>query len=274
MSPEQLRATSVDARTDIFSLAVVAWEALAGRALFDRASDYETVMAVAEAEVPVLPGDDPVAELLDAVLRRALARDRTHRHGSAREFADDLRRTITAYGAPMTAIEIQAHFSTWLGASLARRGRELAALLGGWRQLEEMTDERTLHHEPAPVTGVRLRDVSVAVGYNALEATRVIKGISAANSTDTITELMLTSVTEPLDVAMITTSSEWTLPRTASPGVASPLGMTYSSDTAIEIGPTLTVDVPGLAMREPTTEDIRCASRVCVSIQVWARLAV
>jgi eukaryotic-like serine/threonine-protein kinase len=234
MSPEQLRNLPVDVRSDLFALAVVTWEALAGRALFDRESAYDTMVAVAEAEIPALPGDDPVTERLDAVLRRALARDRTHRHGSTREFADDLCRAIAAYGAPMIAIEIQAHISTWLGPSLLRRGRELAALLGGWKQLEELTDERTVPHEPAPVAGARLRDVSLAVDNTELDVTQAMAGTPADGSTDTITDLTPASTTEAPGVEMTAVTGELTMPRVA---------------TAV------TVALPGYAMSEPTTTE-------------------
>lgn len=80
----------------------------------------------------------------------------------------------------MTAIEIQAHFSTWFGPILLRRGRELAALVGGWRQLEDMTDEGTRLHEPAPAAGARLRDVSVAFDNTALDVARVSEGTPQA----------------------------------------------------------------------------------------------
>jgi serine/threonine-protein kinase len=185
MSPEQLRNLPVDVRSDLFSLATLTWEALAGRALFDRVVAYETMMAVAEAEIPALPGADPVTERLDAVLHRALARDPTYRHGSAREFADDLRKASAAYGAPMMAIEIQAHVSAWLGPRLLHRSRELAALLGGWRQLEEMTDEQLRLPAPSPDAGVRLRDV-----------TQSLKGTPGASSAGTLTDVMPAPITE------------------------------------------------------------------------------
>jgi eukaryotic-like serine/threonine-protein kinase len=130
MAPEQLQGMPVDARADIFSLAVVTWEALAGRALFDRRSDPEIMQAVAHADIPALPGEGPGIERLDAVLRRALAHDRTQRHGSARELAGDLRRAIAASGEPMVPSEIAAQLSTWLGPSLAGRRRDLAELGG------------------------------------------------------------------------------------------------------------------------------------------------
>jgi serine/threonine-protein kinase len=206
MSPEQLRNIPVDARTDVFSLAIVTWEALAGRTLFDRASAYDTAMAVAAGDIAALPGDDAVTRRLDAVLRRALARDRTCRHGSAREFVDDLRRAIVAYGAPMTTVEIQRHVSMWLGPSLLRRGREFAALLGGRRQSEDMTGERTSLHAPAPVAGVRLREVSIAVGNGARDAAPAIDRAPAGSVAETV---------DPPGAATIALSRELTVPRAA-----------------------------------------------------------
>jgi serine/threonine-protein kinase len=164
MAPEQLQGTPVDIRADIFSLGVVIWEALAGRALFDRRSDREILQAAAPAEVPALPGERPVSERLDAVLRRALARDRTQRQGSAHELAGDLRRAIAAHGEPMAPSEIAAQLATWLGPSLARRRRDLAELGGETRSLEGATGEPTAPHNLAPVAGVRLREMSVVVG--------------------------------------------------------------------------------------------------------------
>lgn len=234
MSPEQLRNLPVDARSDIFSLAAVTWEALAGRVLFERDSDYKTMMAVADADVPALPGHDPITERLDGVLRRALARSPTRRHGSAREFADDLRQAIAAWGAPMMASEIQAHVSTWLGPSLLRRGRELAVLVGAWQPFEDMAEGRTYIHAPVPVAGVRLRDVSLAVDNATLAATQPAKGMPAADAADTFIDLPVPSITAP-GVAMTTPSGELTPSRLA---------------TAVS------VEVPGFAMGEPTTEPI------------------
>jgi serine/threonine-protein kinase len=215
MSPEQLRNIPVDARTDVFSLAIVTWEALAGRTLFDRASAYDTAMAVAAGDIAALPGDDAVTRRLDAVLRRALARDRTCRHGSAREFVDDLRRAIVAYGAPMTTVEIQHHVSMWLGPSLLRRGREFAALLGGRRQSEDMTGERTSLHAPVPVAGVRLREVSIAVGKSARDAPPAIDGAPGGSVAEAL---------DPPRAATTAPSRELTVPRAPvivdAPGVS------------------------------------------------------
>lgn len=169
MAPEQLQGMPVDIRADLFSLGVVTWEALAGRALFDRRSDHEIMQAVAHAEIPALPGRGPVSERLDAVLRRALARDRTQRQGSAHELAGDLRRAIAAHGEPMAPGELAAQLAAWLGPSLARRRRDLAELRGETRSLEGATGELTAQYEPPPVAGVRLRERSIAVDGAAVD---------------------------------------------------------------------------------------------------------
>lgn len=254
MAPEPLRGIPLDARADIFSLAIVTWEALAGRALFRRTSDYETMMAVAETRIPGLPGDDPVIERINAVLRRALARDRTYRHGSAREFADDLRQAIVAYGAPMVASEIQAHVSMWLGPSLDRRSRDLSALIGGGRPPEDVTDERTLTHEPAPPSGARLRDVSVRVGGGALEATETLRDMPMISSSDTITDLSPAPFAEPSDAGMAAPRTKVARPRAAIPRDPSQVGTYFSADMLAKLLPARSDDAPGVATIAPSGE--------------------
>jgi serine/threonine protein kinase len=75
-SPEQLSGVAVDHRTDQFAAGVTIWELLAGRKLFDGASDLEILGKVARCEIPPLGErearrDVPPAAL--AVVRRMLA---------------------------------------------------------------------------------------------------------------------------------------------------------------------------------------------------------
>ncbi len=91
MSPEQCVAQNVDRRTDVFALGVIAHELLTGKRLFKRPSPYETYQAVIDCAVP-LPSSlnhelDPT---LDAVIMRALAKEKEARYPTAEAFGDAL----------------------------------------------------------------------------------------------------------------------------------------------------------------------------------------
>jgi non-specific serine/threonine protein kinase len=91
MSPEQARGDPLDGRTDIFSLGVVLYEAATGRLPFEGGSTLGVLHAIATAEPPPpssLRRDLPPE--LDAILARALAKDRDERYATARELADAL----------------------------------------------------------------------------------------------------------------------------------------------------------------------------------------
>ncbi|MEX1364757.1 MAG: protein kinase [Nannocystaceae bacterium] len=88
MSPEQLRMGHVDHRTDQWSLAVVAYQALTGVAPFGSASAAQTAKRVLEE--PPAPPSRHVATLpaaVDAFFRRALAVEPSARFSSTLELA-------------------------------------------------------------------------------------------------------------------------------------------------------------------------------------------
>lgn len=88
MAPEQLRGDDVDRRTDVFAAGIVLWEALTGQRLFDGQSPGEVVNKIAETKVPPPSRVDPsVPSILDAIVAKALARDREERFATAQAFA-------------------------------------------------------------------------------------------------------------------------------------------------------------------------------------------
>jgi serine/threonine protein kinase/tetratricopeptide (TPR) repeat protein len=93
MSPEQLRGLELDARTDIWSLGVMLYEMLTGRAPFEAQTYGDFIVAILHGEPPPLSDfNAESSEELDGVVSRALAKERDARWPSAKEFQNELRR--------------------------------------------------------------------------------------------------------------------------------------------------------------------------------------
>jgi len=91
MSPEQARGLSVDARTDIFSLGVVLYEAVTGHPAFDGATRADVLIAIAGEKPAPLVDYLPEAPIeLQQIINRALQKKRDERYQTAAEMRDDL----------------------------------------------------------------------------------------------------------------------------------------------------------------------------------------
>jgi serine/threonine protein kinase len=89
-SPEQARGEAVDARTDLYSTGIVLFEMLTGRAPFT--GDNPVAVAYQHVNQQALPPsafNPKVSPALDAVVLRAMAKDRFERFQTAGEFRMD-----------------------------------------------------------------------------------------------------------------------------------------------------------------------------------------
>ncbi len=91
MSPEQARGEPVDGRSDVFAVAAIVWELLAGRSLFHRAQPYLSLAAVVEDPLPpVDAATNPALAAVTPALSRALAKLPAERTASCAELAASL----------------------------------------------------------------------------------------------------------------------------------------------------------------------------------------
>jgi len=93
MSPEQVKAKDLDARTDLFSFGAVLYEMATGKMPFDGASSGEICGAILHHE-PKLPSqvNRQVSPWLEAVICKALEKDRNLRYQHASDMRTDLQR--------------------------------------------------------------------------------------------------------------------------------------------------------------------------------------
>jgi WD40 repeat protein/tRNA A-37 threonylcarbamoyl transferase component Bud32 len=89
MAPEQWANGEIDARTDLYALGVMTYEALAGRVPFGGDLVSEVARAALRGDPPPLP--DGVPPAVDKAVRTALAKDRDARPATALAFAESVR---------------------------------------------------------------------------------------------------------------------------------------------------------------------------------------
>ncbi len=98
LSPEQCLGKPLDHRSDIFSLGSVLYEWLTGFKLFTGESDVSVMRSIVDGKVyaPSYFRSD-IPEPVEAILMKALERDRDKRYPSAWHFQQDLDRFLNTY---------------------------------------------------------------------------------------------------------------------------------------------------------------------------------
>jgi serine/threonine protein kinase len=108
MSPEQCRGEPVDRRSDVFALGIVLYELTTGVRLFRGDNEFALLQQIATEDVPpasLRRPDYPTA--LEAIVMRALARDRNHRYATAEDLQVDLEEFAVEHKLKASAIQLR-----------------------------------------------------------------------------------------------------------------------------------------------------------------------
>jgi serine/threonine-protein kinase len=194
MSPEQLSGDSLDARSDQYSLALVAFVALTGKDAFPSESSKESLIARLTSRPRTLQEakqDVNWPEALQVIFDKALSPEPADRYESVREFADVLATSISLMTPSQTATIYRRALEQRL-ASVAMRTphsdmNAIRTPITAQPALAKVTDSSVPVASGEPVTGVSapasasLANVPVAAASTVeTPAPRVRRGMSSA----------------------------------------------------------------------------------------------
>ncbi len=129
MSPEQVQGQKIDSRADLFSVGVVLYQLLTDKRPFDGDNDFSIIhQIIGHTPAPPSSFNDKLPSAIDAVVARALAKDRDQRFATARDFASALQSAIRR-AEDQTVVPPADPFKKTDAAGTGSRGRR--SLSGG-----------------------------------------------------------------------------------------------------------------------------------------------
>lgn len=147
MSPEQARGEDLDHRSDVFAAGVMLFELTTGKRLFKGPSEYETLKLICDKDYPlptaIRPGYPPE---LEAIVMKALAKDRSERFASAREMQLALEDFARQERIPLSTVALSEFMQLLFEDKLAAQkeailqGKQLAEIIELQAERESMTD--------------------------------------------------------------------------------------------------------------------------------------
>lgn len=149
MSPEQVRGEKIDSRSDIYSLGIVLYELLSGDPPFwSDTTPAAVLVKQLNEEPPPLPKTSPP---IQAVVRKALAKNVDSRYQRAGEFAEGLRRAVHGETPEPTPTRVPAQERSagsipqgcWIGGAVAGVLLLVALVAGGIFGLRALTGSAT-----------------------------------------------------------------------------------------------------------------------------------
>ncbi len=198
MSPEQARGEPVDARTDIFATGIMLFELTTGKRLFKGASEYETLKLICDEEYPLpsqIRSDYP--KDLEAIVMRALAKNKDERYPTARAMQRDLEEFVRRHRVPVSNLALHGFMQSLFEDKLAAQkealsqGKQLADIIDSQHAALGGRAPESTHEFDAFTSGPRLITPSMpAAAHTVTDASAhqpaprrspwVVVGVSAA----------------------------------------------------------------------------------------------
>ncbi len=150
MSPEQAEGEELDARSDVFSLGIVFYEAITGERLFVSDNEINTLKKIREGNIPLPSKVNPAIDReLETIILKTLARPRIERYQSCYDVHEDivkyLHKKFPAYNSLKLSKFIKELFSSEILADRKRMSEKeqsmpsYSPLSYGSRPYEEKT---------------------------------------------------------------------------------------------------------------------------------------
>jgi len=153
MSPEQATGAPVDQRSDVFSMGIVLWELLSGVRLMNGDSAANTLKKLANDAIPRVSERRKVNPELDAIVAKALEKERDARFATAGEMHDALEKVLLR--SPCRQSDVGRHMS-----ALFHRVKEEAE-----RQVQKhmaILKEAEARRDVLPLTSEALRKLELS----------------------------------------------------------------------------------------------------------------
>ncbi|WP_294771145.1 serine/threonine-protein kinase [uncultured Rhodoferax sp.] len=258
MAPEQISASTIDARADIYALGLVLFETLSGREAFDRENTSQLLWAQLNDPVPALVDVQPLRDYpaLDALIAQACAKDPAERLQTMQVLITELH----ALQAPV-----------WWGqpVPVQRRSRPGSAIEGSG----EARDPVQLPRPPGRRTFVQLRSSiwwAGAAGVLALglAAAALWVALDQRAQTRLAQPAIRPAASSPAAPAALTAASALAVPM-------APLPLPASSRPVVAVAPvpvapvSVPVAVAANAAPPASTESVRGEMPECAQLSVY-----
>jgi serine/threonine protein kinase len=122
MSPEQAEGEELDGRSDIFALGIVMWELLCDKRLFKGDNDMMSQRLVKQCQVPPPSSiDKKLPKQLDAIVLKALAKNRDDRYEDANALRLAIEEYVMATSTPASSAHLAAYMQKLYAEQIERQ---------------------------------------------------------------------------------------------------------------------------------------------------------